>query len=469
MRRTAVDRTRPPAPGPVEPYEFPAFTRTRLPGGLELVAAPVAGDPLVRLEIAFPAGGQYDPHGAAGLATLVGGLLDEGSAERSVMEIASELERMGGRLETGADWNIGAVSVRVLESYLDDGLRLLEEVAFRPAFPDEEVERSRRHRLTDLMRRLDQPGALANDQFQAALYGETPYGHPLLGRPADVRAMTRDDLVGFYERHYAPASAVVLAAGSFDPETLQAAVERALGERASAPGAEAPPAPEIEPPPADGVRVRIVDRPAAAQTELRVGHVGVPRSHPDWTALAVLNTVFGGKFTSRINLNLRERHGYTYGASSRFTPRLGPGPFLVNAAVENPAAGPAAREVLAELERIRREPVTADELEDTKSYLLGAFPYTLQTLDGILAYLESLVVYGLPDDYYDPRRYYERMAGVTRKELLRVAREHLRPEEATVVAVGPAAELAPQMEGLGEVAVVKVAAGDAGPRVGEDR
>jgi zinc protease len=456
-RRAAVDRSRPPAPGPVEPFDFPAFGRGRLPGGLEVVAAPIPGDPLVRLEIAFPAGGQYDPRGSAGLATLVGGLLDEGSRERSVLAIASELERMGARMDTGADWNIGAVSVRVLESYLDDGLRLLEEVAFRPAFPDEEIERSRRHRLTDLMRRIDQPGALASDRFQAALYGDTPYGHPLLGRPADVRSITRDEVVAFYDTHYVPSGAVLLAVGSFDPEALQSAVERGLGERVAATGAAAPPSkipPAIEPPPADGIRVRIVDRPQAAQTELRMGHVGVPRSHPDWTVLGVMDTLFGGKFTSRINLNLRERHGYTYGASSRFTPRLGPGPFVVNAAVENAAAGASVREVLAEMERIRREPVEPEELADTKSYMLGAFPYTLQTLDGILTYLETMVVYGLPDDHYRPERYFERMAAVTREEVLRVAREHLRPEETTVVAVGPAEELVPQMEGLGEVEVV---------------
>ena len=453
-RRATVDRTRPPAPGPVEPFDFPAFTRSRLPGGLEVVAAPIQGDPLVRLEIAFPAGGQYDPRGSAGLATLVGGLLDEGSSERSVLAIASELERMGARMDTGADWNIGAVSIRVLESYLDDGLRLLEEVAFRPAFPDEEIERSRRHRLTDLMRRVDQPGTLAYDHFHAALYGDTPYGHPLLGRPADVRSITRDDVVAFYDTHYAPSSAVLLVVGSFDPEALQAAVERALGARVAASDAEAPAPPTIEALPTDGVRVRIVDRPQAAQTELRMGHVGVPRSHPDWTALGVMDTLFGGKFTSRINLNLRERHGYTYGASSRFTPRLGPGPFLVNAAVENPAAGPAVREILAEMERIRREPVEPEELDDTKSYMLGAFPYTLQTLDGILTYLETMVVYGLPDDHYRPERYFERMRAVTREEVLRVARQHLRPEEVTVVAVGPAEELVPQMEGLGEVEVV---------------
>lgn len=455
VERAPVDRTRPPAPGPVEPYTFPSFTRTRLAGGLEVITAPTGRDPLVRMEIFFPAGGQHDPKGRAGLATLVGGLLDEGTEERGVLEIASEIERLGGRLETGADWNIGAASIRMLDEYLGDGLRLLEEVAFRPAFPEDEVERSRRHRLTDLMRRLDQPGALANDQFQAALYGETPYGHPLLGRPEDVRAIGREEVVAFYERHYVPASAVLLAVGSFEPERLVAAAERAFGERLAAPGpGAAPPAPEIVAPAADGVRVRIVDRPSAVQTELRVGHVGVPRNHPDWTALGVLNTLFGGKFTSRINLNLRERHGFTYGASSRFTPRLGPGPFLVNAAVENPSAGAATREVLAELERIRREPVTEEELRDTRNYLLGAFPYTLQTLDGILAYLETMVVYGLPDDHYDPERYFERMEAVTREEILRVAREHLRPEEATVVVVGPAEDLAPQMEGLGAVEVV---------------
>ena len=455
----AVDRSAPPPPRAVEPYRFPAFSRRRLPGGVEVIPVPVSRAPLVDLELLLPAGGRFDPPGGAGLATLVSGLLDEGTEERSALEIASAIERLGGRLETGADWNAATVYVRLLDEYLEEGLRLLAELVLRPTFPDEEVERARRHRLTDLLRRRDQPGVVAADEFYRLVYGDTVYGRPLVGLPGDMESVTRADIVRFYERHYRLEDAVLIGAGELDPDRLQALAAEVLGVR---PPREPAAEPAVVPPAASGVRVRIVDRPGAAQTELRLGHAGVPRAHPDWTALGVLNTLLGGKFTSRLNLNLRERHGFTYGVSSRFVPRLGPGPFLVNAAVANPGAGTAVREVLSELERLRREPVGEEELRDTQSYILGVFPYTLQTVDGVLYHLEQLAVYDLPDDYHAPERFLERLEAVTREEIQRVAQEHLHPDQAAVVAVGPAEELAPQLEGLGEIEVV-----DAAPAVAD--
>lgn len=450
-----VDRSAPPAAGPVQPYRFPAFSRRALASGVEVIPVPVSRAPLVDLELVLPAGGRFDPPGGAGLASLVSGLLDEGTEGRSALEIASAVERLGGQLETGADWNVATVSVRLLDDYLEEGLRLLAELALRPSFPEEEVQRARRHRLTDLLRRRDQPGVVAGDQFHQLVYGDTVYGRPLVGLAEDMERVGREDVVRFFERHYRPRSAVLIGVGELDPDRLTELAAEVLGE---APPAEPVVPPAVPTPAAEGVRVRIVDRPGAAQTELRIGHPGVSRSHPDWTALSVLNGLLGGKFTSRLNLNLRERHGFTYGVSSRFVPRLDPGPFVINTAVANPGAGVAAREALSELERLRREPVAEEELRDTKSYILGVFPYTLQTVDGVLYHLENLAVYGLPDDHYAPERYVERLEAVTRDEILRVAREHLHPDQAAVVAVGPAAELAPQFEGLGELEVVAAAA-----------
>lgn len=449
--RDRLDRTAPPAPRPVEPYGFPAFSRRVLPGGLQVLPVPMDVAPLVSLELVFPAGACHDPAAGSGLASLVSGLLDEGTEQRSALEIASTVERLGGRLDTGADWDVGTASVRLLSEYLEEGVELLAEIALRPTFPEDELERARRNRLTDLLRRRDRPAVVASDHFSRMVYGATPYGRPLPGLPEDVRAVCRDDATSFFRRHYRPGEAVLIGTGDLDPDRLAAAAAEAFGQ---ARRAEDVPAPALAAPGADGVRVRIVDRPGAAQTELRIGHVGVPRSHPDWTALAVLNTLLGGKFTSRLNLNLRERHGFTYSVSSRLSPRLGPGPILVSAAVANPVAGPAVREVLAELDRLRDEPVEPEELRDTKSYVLGVFPYTLQTVDGVLYHLETLAVYGLPDDYYAPERYLERLEAVTREEVLRVAREHLHPDRATIVAVGPAAELAPQLGDLGELEIV---------------
>ena len=215
------------------------------------------------------------------------------------------------------------------------------------------------------------------------------------------------------------------------------------------PESSCPPVAPIAPRPLAGIEVHLVDRPNAAQTELRIGHAGPPRQHPDRVPLTVLNSALGGKFTSRINLNLRERHGFTYGAYSRFSDRRGPGPFQVSAAVGNGVAGAAAREAIAELARLHEEPLAADELEDTVRYLEGVFPYTLQTVDGIAARLAQLAVFDLPDDYFD--RYQERLRAVTREQLSELAREHVHPDRLVVVAVGPAAELRAQLEPIGEI------------------
>ncbi len=412
---------------------------------------PIERARLVSLDLVFPAGADFDPPGAAGTATLAAGLLDEGTEERTALEIASSVERLGGVLDSGADWSVGSASAQMLAEHLEPGLELLAEIATRATFPEEEVERARRNRLTDLLRRRDSPSVMASDHFSAQVYEGTRYGKPLVGTAEEAAALERDGLVAFYRTHYRLAGATLIAVGDLDPESF---LELASGLFADASPEPGPPRPSILPPRPDGVRIRIVDRPEGAQTEIRVGHEGVPRTDPDWSPLSVLNVLLGGKFISRINLNLRERHGLTYSASSRLSPRLGPGPFALGAAVDTPAVGVAVREILGELERLREEPVEADELRDTKSYILGTFPYSLQTVAGVLHLVENLRVYGLPEDHYTPQRYLERLEAVTEAEIQRVARAHLYPGRAAVIAVGPAAELAPQLEGLGTLEIV---------------
>jgi zinc protease len=255
-------------------------------------------------------------------------------------------------------------------------------------------------------------------------------------------------LLSFFRDHYGFAGSTLIAVGDFDPEEFLLEAESAFG--AAGPPGPVPARPEIRPVPLAGIAVHVVDRPGA-QAELRLGHAGVPRTHPDYTPLAVLNSLLGGKFTSRINLNLRETHGYTYGATSRFSARMGPGPFVVNAAVETPSAGAAAREVLHELRRIRESLVEPDELAETLGYLMGVFPYSLQTIGDVTRRLETLVVHGLPDDHYT--RYLERIAAVTREQILEAARRHLDPERIVVVVAGPAEVLEPQFAELGPVTV----------------
>ncbi|HEY4594596.1 MAG TPA: pitrilysin family protein, partial [Thermoanaerobaculia bacterium] len=304
-----VDRSAPPPPGEVHPFHFPHFLRSRLPNGLAVVAARLAGLPLVSLELIAPAGAQYEPEGRAGTATLTAGLLDEGTARRSALEIAATVERLGGYLLTGADWDVGYLSTEMLTSHRREGLDLLAETAVEPIFPDKEVERLRGLRTSEIVRRRQDPAALADDRFQREVYRGSAYAQPLYGTEESVARLERASLVSFYQGHYGFAGSTLLAVGDFAPEDLLREAEAAFGT--AGPPGPAPARPEIRPLPLEGLRVHLVDRPGAAQTELRVGHVGVPRTHPDYLPPLVANTLLGGKFTSRINLNLRERHGYT--------------------------------------------------------------------------------------------------------------------------------------------------------------
>lgn len=444
-----MDRSAPPPPGVVRPFHFPPFLRTRLPNGLTVFAARLAGVPLVSLELVVPAGGQHDPEGKGGLATLTASVIDEGTERRSALEIAASLERLGGYVTTGADWDVGYLAAGLLVRHLRSGLELLAEIATAPTFPEPEIERLRRQRLAEILRRGQDPSALADDRLAQVIYRGTVYAGSLLGDEKSVPALDRDSMLEFYRGHYGLAGSTLIAVGDSDPEELLREAESLLGRRGE--NGAPPEPPQIRPEPLPGITVHIVDRPGAAQTELRLGHPGVSRTHPDYVPLMVMNTLLGGKFTSRINLNLRERHGYTYGATSRFVPRQGPGPFVVGAAVATESTGAAAREALSELRRIRESLVEPGELEETVSYLSGVFPYTVQTIGDLAKRLETLAVYGLPDDYFDS--YLQRLAEVTREDILDVARRHLDPERMAIVAVGPAEALERQFGGMGPATV----------------
>ncbi len=457
-RTYAPDRTAPPPPGVVRPFRFPPYARARLANGLEVLAARRSPAPLVGLELIFPAGARHAAVDRAGLAAMTALLLERGTRSRGALEIAAAIERLGGLLAVGAGWDVAHVSVELESRHAAAGIDLVAEVATTPSFPDEEIERLRGQRQGELMRLQSDPRFLVQERFLATLYGAvSPYGLPRIGTAESLAALDRADVEAFYRARYPLAGAVAVAVGDLDPERFVHDLEDRFGSDPA--GARPADGPAIAPPPLPGVVVHVVDRPGAAQTELLIGHVGVPRSHPDFLALAVLNSILGGKFTSRINLNLRERHGYTYGASSAFDGRQGPGPFSVGTAVANAAVGHAAAEVLAEMARIRDEPVGADELEDSRNYLLGTFPFTLQTISGVGRRLANLAVYGLPADYYE--RYPEAVAAVDGARVAEVARRHLHPESVAVVAVGPAAELVPQFAGWESIEVHRLDGGTA--------
>ena len=443
-----LDRGRPPAAGPRRPFRFPSLERRAVAGGVELLAAPLPDRGLLQLDLICPGGARHESRAEGGLATLTASLLDEGTPRAGSLEIARRLEGIGGSLVTTADWDATYLSAGVPAEHGERALELLSELVREASFPVDEVERLKRQRRAELRRRSAQPAFLAAVQLARAVYGDGAYGHSLLGSDASVAALDRRRIVRFARRHVVPTGATLVAVGDFEPAPLAALADRLLTPWTAAEPGEAAPAPR----PTAERRIWLVDRPGAQQTEVRCGQAGIPRRHPDFAPLQVLNSILGGKFTSRLNLSLRERHGVTYGAYSRITGRTGPGPIVLGAAVANDAAGLAVGEMRRQLDRLRDAPVTDDELGDARDYLLGVFPYALQTVGGISRRLETLAVHGLPDDYFSG--YLARIEAVSSDEILRCARAHLRPDEVTAVAVGPAAELRPQLEPLGDVHVL---------------
>jgi len=444
-----LDRAHPPESNAGEPFHFPEFTHQKLATGLEVYALRRENAPLVSLQLVLPAGAHFDPAPHPGLAAFAASLLEEGTTSLSSKEIADRIESIGGTLSTGAGWATASIASTVLTPHLETAFELLADVATNPAFQAEEIERTRRERLAEWLRRRDQPTAIAEEVFASTLYGEGVYGHTLLGDQRSLQTIGAEEISTFWRAHSQAHGAFLLVAGDVEPARVLDVAVRRLGELAEGPRTEAP---LFDSPPSRR-QVKIVDRPDAQQTEIRIGHVGPRRSHRDRTALSVLNSLLGGKFTSRINLNLRERNGYTYGAHSAFIERIGPAPFLVWTAVANDVAGAASGEILHELSRLREEAVSEEELLETRNFLQGVFPYGLQTNGGILRRLQELAVYDLPDDYFDRRL--EEISTVDEGRLLSVARSHIDPDSTAIVAVGPATELAPQFQHFGEVEVLE--------------
>lgn len=448
-RQDPMDRSTPPPAGRAQPFSFPPFHHSTLASGLGVYVLPTNRFPLARIDFLATSAGGERAAGSPGLPAFTAGLLDEGTSARTALEIAHQVEHLGGCLSTAADWNSAVVSIELLSPSLPTGIGLLAEVLTTPTFPDKEIERLRQQRLAEVRRRQDEPSALADMALAKALYRGTIYENALLGTESSLRSFERSDFVEFFTSQYSSSGSALVVAGDVQPEAIVSQVEEAFATMSDHP----PPLPSsIAPPRSQGIRTVVVDRPEGAQTALRVGCVGVPRLHSDRIALRLLNCIFGGKFTSRINLNLRERHGYTYGARSYFVERRGPGPFLITAAVASDVAGASVKETFCEIERLLDEPVSEAELQDAKSYLLGVFPYTLQTVDGLAERMTELANYGLPDDYFTA--YGKELGSLTPEDLLAAARKHLDPTRMTVIAVGPANQLLAQLEGQGEVEVV---------------
>jgi len=436
-------RYQPPARGQSSDLQLPVPQVHRLDNGLTIYLVEQHTLPIVAANLITLTGSEANPVDLPGLASFTADMLDEGSSRRSALQIAEDADQLGATVSSGSSMDMSYVALRTLRRNLESAFEIFSDVALNPVFPDKEIDRIRHERVTRILQLRDNPGAVAAAVFAQSLYGpRNPYGYTELGTEPSNQAIRRAEMFRFWQQGFAAGNSALVLAGDLAPDAALRLAEAYFGRWAGHG------IPQVTPGTPDemGRRIVIVDKPGSPQTQLRIGHVGIPRAHPDFIPVDVMNTALGGLFSSRINMNLRERNGYTYGAASAFSFRRGPGPFLVSTSVRTDVTAPAIREIMTEIERMRDTPMLQAELGTAIDSISRSLPGSFETNPQTASSVGQLFVYSLAPDYY--RTFPIAVERVTVEEVQRVAREHLRPEILLVVAVGDRAAIEPQIESL---------------------
>ena len=429
----APDRTRPPQPGAPPALNLPAIQKRQLSNGLPVWLVELHEVPVVQVNLVVLRGTADDPAGKFGVASLTAAMLEEGAGRRSSLEIADDVDFLGADLGTTSGFDASAVRLHVPVARLGDALPVMADVALRPTFPKDELDRLRRERLTNILQARDNPATIDALAFSRVLYGPTHrFGTAANGTAQTIAALTTDDLRAFYAASFQPANASLLVVGDVTMDKALPLLESSFGAwKAPSPAPPQTRMPDAQEPVAR--QIYLVDKPGAPQSQIRIGWIGVPRSTPDYFPIQVLNTILGGSFSSRLNMNLREKHGYTYGATSLFDMRASAGPFVSAAGVQTDKTADALKEFFNELNGIVK-PVPADELTRAKNYISLRYPEGFETTGDISRRLEDAIVYHLPDDYF--AKYVPNIEAVTAADVQRVAQKYIQPNRFAVVVTG---------------------------------
>lgn len=442
-----------PTPGEPRPYDFPSVSSDGLANGLRIQVADMPGRPLVSATVIVPVGAADEPADAGGATVLAARALTEGTERYDAVGLIEAAERLGASLHTEAGWDATSVGVDVPADRLGAALELLAEVLLRPTFPEREVERLRDERLNDLLQALADPRRRADETFIGTIYAPaSPYHRPSGGTRETVERLDATAARAAYERILDPARATLVVAGDLGGQDVVGLARDLLAgwtrhESAKQAG------PVVDRAAGSGRLVRVVHRPGSVQTEIRVGHPGLPRRVPDYHAVSVMSAILGGLFNSRLNMQLREAKGYTYGAGAGFDMRRGAGPFTARAAVNTEVTVPAVQDMLAELVRMRDTRVTDEELVSARDFLVGVFPLRFETPGAVVAALAGLAVHDLPlDELTD---YRARVEAVDIDAIESAARSHLLVHRAAIVLVGDVDAFGSDLEvaGLGRLVI----------------
>jgi zinc protease len=432
-----------PKAAAAQPLVLPTPMSTQLANGLTIILNERPGLPVVAGNLVLKTGSDANPAGKPGLANFVAAMLDEGTTTRSSLQIADEVAQLGASLGADSSMDATIVSARSLSKNFGDTLNLLADIVLRPSFPAEEIERQRASRLAQLVQQRDNPAQVAGQAMAMALYGPGhPYGYNEIGTEAAVKATGRDDMVTFWKQNFVPNDAALVVAGDISMAELRALAEKVFGGWPR--GAASRPA--LGAPATTAARLVLVDKPSSPQTQLRVATIGAARSTPDYRALQVMNLVLGGSFSSRINMNLREAHGYTYGANSQFTFRRGAGPFTVSSGVRTDVTAPAVSEIFKEIRGMLDAPVKPEELKRAKDALTNSLASAFETGTNAVNNFSNVFIYDLGLDYYS--HYAEQVNAVTADQALAVAKRYLVPERLVVIAVGDRAAIEAELRKL---------------------
>jgi zinc protease len=445
------DRRVQPPPGASPALQIPPWTTMRLANGAELIVSERRGLPLVAVTINFVGGAsQLEPAGKTGLAGFVASMLSEGTTSRSGDQLSNELQLLGTSINVGIGSESGAVSFLSMADKLPATLDIMADMMLNPAFPQASLERLRANTLVQLTQARDRTSAIAGVVFPRVLYGDAhPYGRSRSEQT--VQSITRDDLVAFHRAYFQPGRAVITVVGEITPTEARAQVERAL---AGWPAGGSRPDfayPAVQAPGA--TTIYLVDKPGAAQSSFSIGLPGPPRSTPDYYALRVMNTMLGELFQSRLNANIREDKGFSYGVGASFAYGRGPGPWRAGGDVRTDATDSALVEFMREIRGIRGErAVTDDEMDAARAALIQSLPARLASVSGVGGLIGELYVQGLPQDYY--QRFAQAVTAVRAEDVVRVARQYVNPERLAIVIVGDRAVIEEPLRRTGIAPIV---------------
>lgn len=425
------DRSTPPELPPPKSLKLPLIEKFELSNGLQVVLMEKHNVPLVQLNVIVKSGAVDDPEGKEGLANITLDMMDEGAAGMDALELADAIDFLGAEISTRAGMHTSEITLHTPLSKFDESLKLLADILFEPAFPENELERLKKQRLTEIIQWHDNPYSIASIVFRKTLYGEVhPYGRATIGDESSIKGFTTDDIKNFYSEYFKASNAFVIVVGDVTKERLGPQLEETFGSWKKG---------EVKQPEFENARqvpernVYLVDKPDAAQSVIYIGRIGVSRNTEDYYPILVMNTILGGSFSSRLNQNLREEHGYTYSAGTSFSFRPEPGPFYAASAVQTEVTDKSLIEFFKELDGILK-PIPEEEVKKAKNYVALRFPGNFQTVSHIANELEEMVIYNLSEDYFD--NYISNILSVTKDDVERVAKKYIVPDKMAVIVVG---------------------------------